>query len=200
MNPAGAKITGVVLAGGRGRRMGGQDKGLVPFHGKPLAAYAAEALKQVTDRVLISANRNREVYARLGYPVVADAGSEFDGPLAGLLAALRVAETRYVMCVPCDSPLLRGQFLWRLYDTLAADDAEVCAAQDGQRLHPVFMIVERSLASSLEDYLAGGGRKVEAWLHRHRLVLADYSDHPEIFVNINSADDLAQLETGLRGI
>jgi molybdopterin-guanine dinucleotide biosynthesis protein A len=188
-----AKITGVVLAGGRGRRMGGADKGLIPLRGRPLAAYALDALAAVAGPVLVSANRNLEAYARLGHPVVADLSDGFDGPLAGLLSAMRAADTPYVLTVPCDSPLASGPLLERLPAALREAGAEICAAHDGERLHPVFLLAERRLADDLAAYLAAGGRRVEAWLRRHRLALADFSDRPELFANVNTPEELAEL-------
>ncbi len=189
-----AKITGVILAGGRGRRMGGQDKGLIRFRGSPLASYALEALDSVAAHILINANRNREAYARFGYPVVSDRTDSFDGPLAGLLSAMRAAETPYVLTVPCDSPLVTGQLLERLCRTMQETGAELCAAHDGERLHPVFLLAERCLADSLDRYLAKGQRKIDLWFEQHRLALADFSDHPELFANINTPEELAALE------
>lgn len=190
-----AKITGVVLAGGRGRRMGGEDKGLIRFRGRPLVSYALEALNSVAAHILINANRNREAYARFGYPVVSDRTESFDGPLAGLLSAMRAAETPYVLTVPCDSPLVTGRLLERLCRTMQETGAELCAAHDGKRLHPVFLLAERSLADSLDRYLASGQRKIDLWFEQHRLALADFSDHPELFANINTPEDLAALES-----
>jgi molybdopterin-guanine dinucleotide biosynthesis protein A len=190
MNEDKAKITGVVLAGGRGRRMGGADKGLLLWRGRPLADYALDALRQVAGEVLINANRNHAEYARLGCPVIADPSEAFDGPLAGLLSALLAARAEYVLTAPCDAPGISGALLARLHEALTAAGAEVCAAHDGKRLHPVFLIAERRLAPDLSAYLADGGRKVETWLRSRRLALADYSDHPEMFVNINTPQDL----------
>jgi molybdopterin-guanine dinucleotide biosynthesis protein A len=188
------KITGVVLAGGRARRMGGEDKGLIPFRGRPLVAHALEALDSVAGRILVNANRNRGAYAGFGYPVVADATDRFDGPLAGLLSAMRAAETPYVLTVPCDSPLVTGRLLARLWTALQDSGSELCAAHDGEWLHPVFLLAERRLADDLEAYLAGGERKIDTWLHRHKLALADFSDHPELFANVNTPEELAELE------
>lgn len=198
MTPERTKITGVVLAGGRARRMGGSDKGLLNFKGRPLVSYALDALKSVAGTIFINANRNREVYVAFGYPVIADQTGAFDGPLAGLLSAMRWARTPYVLTVPCDSPLIEGILLERLVQTLRAEDAEICAAYDGERLHPVFLIAECRLASSLEAYLASGQRKVDLWLNQHKLALADYSDHPELFANVNTPEELAALEEASR--
>ena len=185
-----ATITGVVLAGGRARRMGGEDKGLVDYRGRPLVTYALDALSLAAGTILINANRNQEEYARFGYPVIEDLTDSFDGPLAGLLSAMRSAQTEYVLTVPCDCPQVNGALLGRLYTSLLDERAELCAAHDGERLHPVFLIAKRSLAGDLADYLASGQRKVETWLRSHQLALADYSDHPEMFVNINTREEL----------
>ncbi len=185
-----ATITGVVLAGGRARRMGGEDKGLVDYRGRPLVTYALDALSLAAGTILINANRNQEEYARFGYPVIEDLTDSFDGPLAGLLSAMCSAQTEYVLTVPCDCPQVNGALLGRLYTSLLDERAELCAAHDGERLHPVFLIAKRSLAGDLADYLASGQRKVETWLRSHQLALADYSDHPEMFVNINTREEL----------
>ncbi|CAL1241303.1 molybdenum cofactor guanylyltransferase MobA [Candidatus Methylocalor cossyra] len=192
-------ITGVVLAGGRAERMGGRDKGLLLFRGRPLVTYSLEALKAVAGRILINANRHRAAYAALGYPVVADRDQGFAGPLAGLLSAMRAAQSPYVLAVPCDAPLLEGRWLERLPAALAAAHAELCAAHDGHRLHPVVLLAERRLADDLEAYLDDGGRKVERWLARHKLALADFRDHPEVLANINTPEQLAQLERAQSG-
>ncbi len=192
-------ITGVALAGGRGRRMGGADKGLLEFRGRPLVAYALDALGAVAGRVLISANRNAEAYARFGHPVLADLDGGFEGPLAGLLAAMRAADTPYVLTAPCDAPLMNGPLLARLPAALAEAGAELCAAHDGERLHPVFLLAERRLADDLAAYLASGQRKMDTWLHRHRLALADFADCPEAFANLNQPDDLAALDASVPG-
>jgi len=185
-----ANITGVVLAGGKARRMGGEDKGLVVYRGRPLVAYALDALRMVSGTILINANRNLEKYAHFGYCVIEDLTESFDGPLAGLLSALRSAQTEYVLTAPCDCPHVDGALLGRLYDSMLAEEAELCAAFDGERLHPVFLIAQCRLADDLAAYLASGQRKMETWLKSHHLALADYSDHPEIFVNINTREEL----------
>ena len=194
MADARAQITGVVLAGGRGRRMGGADKGLLECRGRPLVSYALDALRQIAGTVCINANRNLPEYAHLGVPVIADRTDSFDGPLAGLLSAMQAAETEYVLTVPCDSPLVDGESLGRLHAKLEEEGAGMCAAHDGERMHPVFLIARRSLAPDLEAYLASGQRKMETWLKSHSLALADFSDHPEWFANINTPEDLAEWE------
>ena len=190
-----SQITGIVLAGGRGRRMGGEDKGLLPFRGRPLVSHALDALGEVAETRLINANRNLEAYASLGFPVIQDANDRFDGPLAGLLSAMRATATPYVLTVPCDTPRLTGTLLQRLVDRLPMSDAAIALAHDGERLHPVVMLAETRLADDLQAYLDAGERKVEHWIRRHRWVSIDFSDAVDALANINTPDDLAALET-----
>ena len=192
-----AKITGVVLAGGLARRMGGTDKGLIQLKGRPLISYAIDALLSVTDRVLINANRNHEAYRALGYPVVSDQTSTFDGPLAGILSAMQAVETPYILTVPCDCPLFQGKHLQRMAATMDVEKMDCCAAFDGRRLHPVFLLLDCRLSASLEAYLSAGQRKIDSWLNQHRLGLVDYSDQPEIFQNVNTQEDLTAVQSAL---
>ena len=189
-----ADITGVVLAGGRGRRMGGVDKGLLPFRGKPLVCHALETLAEVAGQVLVNANRNLNIYASLGYRVVPDLNDHFDGPLAGLLSAMRAASTPCLLMVPCDVPLLDASLLTRLVAGLGNRDTAIAVAHDGKRLHPVVMLVKTRLADDLEAYLAGGQRQVEAWIRRHPWIAIDFSDCPESLVNINTREELVSLD------
>lgn len=195
MNDHSVSITGVVLAGGQARRMGGADKGLLDFRGRPLAAYALDALRRVADPVLISANRNLDRYAQFGCPVIRDARPDFGGPLAGLLSAMKVAKTPLLITVPCDSPMMTGELLERLLGELFRQGGDIAAAHDGERMHPMFLVAKRELMPDLENYLAGGERKVGLWLDRHRLALADYRDRPDLFVNVNTPADLIELES-----
>lgn len=186
-------ITGVVLAGGRGSRMGGRDKGLVAFNGRPLAAWVIDALGPQVGRILVNANRNRDAYAALGYPVVPDRLGGFQGPLAGLAGALAAAPTPWVLTVPCDGPLLPPDLAERLIAALVREGAEVAAARDGSGLQPVYALVPLSLAADLEAFLAAGGRKAGLWLARHRLATVDFSDRPGCFANLNTEADAAGL-------
>lgn len=191
-------ITGVILAGGRGSRMGGIDKGLIPLRGRPMIEHVIAALKPQVGRVLINANRSREQYAALGYPVVADALAGYLGPLAGIASALRAADTTYVLAVPCDSPLIGPDLSQRLYAALVEEHADISVAHDGERMHPVFALLRRSLLSSLLDYLEGGERKIDRWYARHRLAIAYFRDAPRSFLNVNSPEERAELEHNLR--
>lgn len=192
-------ITGLVLAGGRGQRMGGRDKGLQPFAGQPLAAHVIARLRPQVGALLISANRNRDAYAALGADVVSDATQDFAGPLAGMLAGLRAACTEYVLTAPCDSPYLPDDLGERLCaalsDTLShAPHAPfvrplAAYAATAQGPHPVFALLHRSLADDLEATLAAGEHRVRAWLARHKAVQVHFGDERP-FYNVNTLDDL----------
>ena len=195
------KVTGVILAGGLARRMENQDKGLIRFKGQPLVSYAIAAMSPVADQAIINANRNLSDYQQFGLPVVSDQTDSFDGPLAGILAAMLVAESGILLVTPCDSPLVKASHLKKLLLTRKEHDADVAVAFDGERLHPVFLALKTSLKSNLHDYLQSGQRKLEHWLKQQNFVMVDFSKESNIFININSLPDLADLEsqyTGLR--
>jgi molybdenum cofactor guanylyltransferase len=193
-------ITGVVLAGGRARRMGGEDKGLIRVAGEAMVVHALRGLAPQVGALLINANRNQERYAELGgCHVVADADADYAGPLAGMASAMGRATTRYILTVPCDSPLLAPGLGERLFGALLADDAEISVAHDGSRMQPVFALLECALGQSIVDYLAAGGRKIDAWYAQRRLAIADLSDERDMFLNINTPDDHTLLEGRLAG-
>lgn len=202
MNPTREHITGLVLAGGRGMRMGGVDKGLQMLHGEPLASYVLKRLAPQTGALLISANRHPDVYTALGAPfgarVLADTLPGFPGPLAGLLAGLRAAGTGYVLSAPCDTPGLPVELaalLTQALDSNQADIATVTTTDAAGRvsLHPVFALLRTSLADDLAAFLEAGERKVRAWYARHKTVEVAFSDE-RAFYNINSLQELADLE------
>lgn len=191
-------ITGVILAGGRGSRMGGEDKGLVDLNGRAMAAHVVARLRPQVGRLLISANRNQDRYAALGCEVVPDLLTDYQGPLAGMAAALQAASTPYVVTVPCDSPLIAADVVARLEAAMVRDDADLSVACDGQRTHPVFLFLKRALLPSLLDFLNAGERKIDRWFVGHRVALADFHDRPETFVNVNDPQEHRALEARLR--
>ena len=202
MNPAREHITGLVLAGGRGMRMGGVDKGLQTLHGEPLAAHVLKRLAPQTGALLISANRHPEVYTALGAPfgakVLADTLPGFPGPLAGLLAGLRAAGTAYVLSAPCDTPGLPADLAAHLTQALSSHQADIATvttidAEGHVSLHPVFALLRTSLADDLAAFLDAGERKVRAWYARHKTVEVAFTDE-RAFYNINSLQELADLE------
>ncbi|HSO83080.1 molybdenum cofactor guanylyltransferase MobA [Thiocapsa sp.] len=190
-------ITGVILAGGRGSRMGGVDKGLAELAGRPLIEWVLDALAPQVGALLINANRHREIYAGYGVPVIADSDPGFKGPLAGMLSAMREARTDWILTVPCDGPLLPSDLVSRLIAALASSDAPLATVIEGERIHPVYALVPVSLEKMLAADLAAGTRKVADWVTRHRPALADFSNQPRAFANINSAEDVARLATQL---
>ena len=193
-------ITGVVLAGGRARRMGGEDKGLIRVNGEAMMTHALRGLKPQVGALLINANRNQERYAELGdCDVVADDDRDYAGPLAGMASAMQRAKSRYILTVPCDSPLLAPNLGERLYAALVADDAEIGVAHDGTRMQPVFALLDCALQQSIVDYLESGGRKIDAWYAERRLALGNLADHPDMFLNINTPEDRDLLEKRLAG-
>jgi molybdopterin-guanine dinucleotide biosynthesis protein A len=188
------KVAGVILAGGRARRMNNQDKGLINFKGHPMISYAIAALAPVVDHMFINANRNVDQYRQFGWPVISDQTDSFDGPLAGILTAMVHADADILVVIPCDSPLIKTEHLQKLLLARAENNADVAVAFDGVRLHPVFLAIKTALQASLQDYLADGQRKAAAWLDRQNLVKVDFSNEPEIFCNINTMMDLSALE------
>jgi len=192
--PRKERVTGVILAGGQARRMGGRDKGLVPFRGRALVEWVIAALEPQVATLTINANRNQQAYASFGHPVIADRIDGFQGPLAGFASAMAGVSTPWIVTVPCDGPYPAPDLVKRLCAALTRDEAELAVATDGARMQPVYALLPVALAPSLNDFLAAGGRKIDLWYARHRVTLADLSDRPESFVNINSEADSAGLE------
>jgi molybdopterin-guanine dinucleotide biosynthesis protein A len=190
MNVATRDITGVILAGGRGSRLGGVDKGLVPLHGRPLIEYAIDALRPQVGSLLISANRNRDVYASYGYPVIADVMGDYDGPLAGMLSAMRAAGTAYILTTPCDAPSIPADLARRLANALVSENAVASTVSLQGRLQPVFALLRCTLAGDLGNRLKQGERGAGEWLRRHHAVPVDFSGAAGAFVNINTPQEL----------
>ncbi|MTW21729.1 molybdenum cofactor guanylyltransferase [Allochromatium palmeri] len=181
-------MTGVVLAGGRARRLGGVDKGLMQVGGQPLIAWTLAALAPQVGTLLVNANRHLEQYAAFGYPVVADSMPDYQGPLAGFLAGMRAARTDWILTLPCDGPRPPSDLAARLISALIEQDAELAVATDGRRQQSIHALMPVALADDLERFLVQGGRRVEDWQRSHRLALADFSDQPEAFGNLNTPD------------
>lgn len=192
-----ADITGVVLAGGRGSRMGGVDKGLQLHHGVPLALHALRRLRPQVGRLLVNANRNPGAYGAMGAPVVADAAPDFAGPLAGFLAALTCCETPYLVTVPCDSPLFPPDLVARLAAALESGDADLAVAASlehgRRRMQPVFCLMRAELRDSLARFMAQGGHRVADWMANHARAVATFDDE-QAFLNANTLDELQQLQ------
>jgi molybdopterin-guanine dinucleotide biosynthesis protein A len=184
-------ITGIVLAGGQGRRMGGVDKGWVELAGQPMIAHVLERLRPQVGAILINANQNLERYARLGVPVIPDVVGGFAGPLAGLHAGMTRSTQAYVVTVPCDSPFLPPDLVQRLAEGLEETGAKLAVAKTFDQPHPVFCLARRSVLSHLAAYLEAGGRKIDAWYATLAVTEVAFDDEADAFRNINTADELA---------
>ncbi|MBC8211443.1 MAG: molybdenum cofactor guanylyltransferase [Gammaproteobacteria bacterium] len=185
-----ADITAVILAGGRGSRMGGQDKGLVRYQHQTLIAHVLTAVSQQTGQIVINANRNRDEYAALGYPVVEDSLNDFQGPLAGFLACMSSVKSTCILTLPCDGPLLAPDYLQRMMQAKNRSGCDIAIASDGERMQPVYALIPVSLQHSLQQYLAAGDRKIDLWYRQHSIELVDFSDQKTMFTNINSPEDM----------
>ena len=166
--------TGLILSGGRSRRMGGQDKGLLLLENKPMIEWSLLRFSSQVSKVVISANRNTEQYASFGYSVVADDIPDFRGPLAGVAAGLSQSHTPWLMSIPCDSPLIPDDLVSRFYDQAISYGFKASAAYDGRRLQPAFMFIHRCLLMDLNIYLDTVGRKIDRWLERQNFRTVDF--------------------------
>lgn len=188
-------ITGLILAGGKARRMGGIDKGLISLKGEPMIKHVIKRLSPQVSEVLVNANREIETYQSLGFAVIADEISDFAGPLAGLHAGMKAAKTEFLLSVPCDSPLLPEDLSARLMAALELQKAHIAVAKTGEQHHPVFCLCQTNLAEDLEAYLKAGGRKVDQWQKKHNYVEVSFDDNPLAFSNVNTLDELSILES-----
>ena len=198
-------ITGLILAGGRGSRMGGVDKGLQNFNGMALALHTMLRLLPQVGGVMINANRNLAAYESFGVPVWPDTIGGYAGPLAGFLTGLERCETPYLLTVPCDTPLFPTDMAARLAMALMSDDAEIAMAAGHEngvpnsqpRTQPVFCLLRANLMESLIQFTQVGGRKIDAWTAQHRTTIVPFDqpgDDPRAFLNANTLDELRGLE------
>lgn len=184
------KVTGVILAGGQARRMNYQDKGLQLFRGQPLIHYPFNALRPLVDELVISANRNVEIYQTFGVSVLKDITQDFSGALAGILAAMYYSNAGVLLMVPCDAPFISTVQLRHLLEQHKQSDANITVACTGEQVHSVFLVVETHLKTSLETYLAQGERKVRLWFKQHKTQYVDFGSEATGFENINTLDEL----------
>ena len=205
-----SSITGIILAGGRGSRMGGSDKGLQNFRGMPLALWTLMRLQPQVGHVMINANRNLSAYESFGVPVWPDSLADFAGPLAGFLAGLEQCETDYLLTVPCDTPLFPQDLAARLAEALEREDADIAMATAKEedtgsesgagsqlRTQPVFCLLKRDLMESLVRFTHEGGRKIDKWTATHKTIGVPFDapgDDPRAFFNANTLAELHKLE------
>ncbi len=186
--PERKQITGAILAGGMGRRMGGVDKGLVEVAGQPMVAWTLAAFQPQVGTVLINANRSQDAYAAFGLPLVEDQHAGFQGPLAGLHAALSAADTPFVAIVPCDTPRLPTDLVARLASVMESEDSEVATAEAAGRVHTLHGLFRRDLLGDLTRALAAGERKPDAWYATRRWSRVNFDDVASAFDNINTPE------------
>ena len=183
-------VTGLILAGGKARRMGGMDKGLLQLEGETMVERIAGKLAQQCDEVLINANRHTGEYQNFGYKVIEDELKNFQGPLAGMLTGLKIIQTEWLLTVPCDGPFLSEHYATKMSEAVESSGTKLAIAASVGRLQPVYALLHQSLWKSLESYLAGGERKVDRWYDQHEFAVVDYSDDEEMFENINTPEQL----------
>ena len=193
MNINSGDVTAVILAGGQGRRMGGQDKGLLVFGGRLMIEILIEALQIQRIDILINANRNQSTYQSYGLPVVSDDLEGFQGPLAGFASAMAAVKTRFILTLPCDSPMLADNFAGRFIDAHNREQAPVCVAHDGERLQPVYALINTGLLDDLKRFLLSGERKIDRWYAQYDYTTVDFSSDATMFENINTPEDQQRL-------
>ena len=185
-------ISAVILAGGQAKRMGGVDKGLQPLQGKPLFQFIYDRLHSQVEHISVNANRNQAIYATAGLPVFGDNIEGFQGPLSGILTALERSETDFVLFVPCDSPFFPDNLLEKLKSAVVFHGVSIAYVHDGEREHPTFCLMARSLKEKLAAYLAAGDRRMLQFMRQNGAVSVDFSENKAAFTNINTLDELQQ--------
>ncbi len=185
-----SSVTGLILAGGKGSRMGGVDKGLQAFRGRRLVDHVYERFAPQVGGIIINANQNHEEYRTFGVRVVSDAIGGYAGPLAGLHAGLSVSKRPFLASVPCDSPFLPADLIERLYQRIDETGAELAVAKTGEQPHPVFSLMRRGVCDHLTEFLKSGGRKIDAWYATLNVVEVGFDDEPGAFSNINTREEL----------
>ena len=185
-------ITAVILAGGQGTRLGGEDKGLVKLNHVPLVRHLINRIQPQVNEIIISANRNIDVYAEFGFKVYADDIDDFPGPLAGILKALQQSKTEWLLCVPADSPFVPENLAQRLLENMGNN--KIAIPHDGKYLQPTFALIHKSLSASLNDFLSQGERKARVWMQQQPHAIIDFSIQANAFININTVDDLKNAE------
>ena len=185
--------TAVILAGGQARRMGGKDKGLIEFHGQPMVEHICHALKHQCDAIIINANRNLARYSQFGFPVVSDELDDYQGPLSGMATGLATIETEWMITVPCDGPFVAPDYVKSMHQN-RGENHRLSVAFFGDRLQPVYALIHKSLHIDLLDYLKSGERKIDRWYQQHPYHRVDFAHFPDMFININTPEQLKETE------
>lgn len=174
--------------------MGGRDKGLIAYGNQPLIKHVINAISKQTTRIVINANRNLQDYSRFGYPVVADTLDDFQGPLAGFLAAMEAVNSDYILTLPCDGPIIAENYLQKMIDAMNDSRCDIAVASDGQRMQPVYALIPVRLQISLKRFLAAGDRKIDLWYAQHDTTLVEFKAESNFFANFNSPSDLDRMD------
>jgi molybdenum cofactor guanylyltransferase len=188
------KITALILAGGRGSRMGSVDKGLQLFKGKPMVAHVLDRIAPQADEIIINANRSSNEYAAFGHRVIRDAIDGFAGPLAGLHVGMTHATTPLIVTAPCDSPFLPLDLVARLLAAMENENADLAVAKTYDQVHPVFCLVKCEREPHLRAFLETGQRKIDKWYATLKVVEVQFDDQEAAFANINTEEELRALQ------
>lgn len=183
-----------IIAGGLGSRLDGADKGLLEWSGAEFALHIAKRLRPFSRKLIVNCNRNSEHYWPIADLVVSDGDDSFSGPLAGLKALMLASDADYLLVSPCDTPALPEDFAERMLACLERNPGAVIAADDGERLHPLHLLVPVSLTDSVTEYLNSGERRMMKWLKQTNLIRCDFSDQPDGFLNVNTPTELTLLK------
>lgn len=194
MKPTKETITGLILAGGRGSRFDNRDKGLIPYKNSTLVEHCITKLKSQVNTIMVSANRNLDFYANLNVEVVEDSITDFSGPLAGIHAALQNMQTEWLLSIACDTPCFPHDYSNQLANAIQNNENLLAVAQSNKQIQSVSILVHKSLYSSLNQFLISGERKAKIWLAQHNPVIVDFNSPMHAFYNVNTPDDLAELE------
>ena len=189
---------GLILAGGKAQRMGGNDKGLLELNGRAMIEYVINGLKPQVSHILINANRNIESYKQYGFEVLEDQLNDFQGPLAGFASGLKYCPTDYIVTAPCDGPFICSDYVKRLHRAAAAENTFISVAFDGKRLQPVYALIHKNLLPSLLNFLQSGDRKIDRWYEQEQYAKADFSDSLEMFTNVNTPEELGEVSQNLK--
>lgn len=187
-------VTGLILAGGLARRMNGQDKGLILFRRQAMVAHIVQALSTQCNDLLINANRNISEYEKLGYPVITDRHTGFQGPLAGMLSGLHHISTQWMITAPCDGPFMATDYVKKMQQAVTDNHTDIAIASCHNRQQPVYVMINRSLMESLQTFLDSNQRKIDVWYAQHEHTIVDFSASPQMFENINTPEQLRALE------
>lgn len=182
-------ISVVILAGGKSSRMNGIDKGLIDFRNKPMISYVFDIASKNATKVFISANRNKEKYAKYA-DVISDELPDFQGPLAGILTVIKLCKTPYLLVLPCDCPFINNDAVDKLINAIFNSSSEIAVAYDGQYIHSTFAIMQTNISDSLNNFLLSKKRKMSDWYEQHKLFKVDFSSDVKVLTNINNEKDL----------